>query len=434
MNTSKHLTYTEYLKAIIPNILVHISSLLVKVVELGMMGKLLSPAYIAGYGISKAIFNTIDWGLTFLRVSVMTESEKAYGTKDSKAQVETLLQHVMCMFLIGWIIIFMKENLWDIVMGFYKLEAEVVAKGYIYYKVCVWSLPIALANYVILGWFFGRGEKIAIILDAACNMIHVILCYILVTKMNLNIAGIALARCCTQMVLFISCISVFLIKERALYRYIKEIRLWSLRGLLDRLKDHLDVLERMGYSCLITHMMLIASSGIGTNILAANIIILQFRDVMAYFFDAIATTIRGYAVKLVQNQKMEMLREMHNMTVRTTMFLGIGFVIMYQIGRTFMVGWMTNLSEVKHAVWSYDGWLSIYPIVAGWGLTANGIYKGLMKKRELNQSLAVSFIVFTISYVIFLPLDGNHGLWLAFNSFYFTRSLSLLTYESYLYD
>jgi MATE family multidrug resistance protein len=63
-----------------------------------------------------------------------------------------------------------------------------------YYKIRVLATPLALANYVILGWLIGRGRALlALILQSVLNGINVVLSVALVSGLGYGVAGVAWA-------------------------------------------------------------------------------------------------------------------------------------------------------------------------------------------------------------------------------------------------
>ena len=435
MNRGKKLTYKEYLRQVFPNILAHITTLLVRVIELGIVGKLLDPIYIAAYGVAITIFNSIDFMLMFWRISTVNESISAYHKKDEKAQAEVLTQHVIVMFIVGCLFILMKDCIWGVIKNFYKLDRIVEKEAYTYYKILIQTMPIRLTNYMIMGWFIGRNKgKENIFLESIFNGLHIVLCFILVFGFDKGLPGMALSYAFSEIIILIVHIIVLYKKEKSLLKYMKEKSIWYPKNIWFKIRTNRDTIIRMGYSTVISNLMIATSSCLGMNILVANIIMMQIKDTVSYFYEGIASTVRSYAILSVQSNDMSLLKTVHRMTLETIMYISVAIVIVYQMSRIFIVGGITNLSEIKHTVWTYDGWLSIYPILAGWGLGAYGLYVGLTQVKMINYILKIAFVVFLGSYTVLVPRIGNHGLWAAFISFYLIRSIGLLIYESHLYE
>ena len=64
----------------------------------------------------------------------------------------------------------------------------------VYCSIRIWSAPAALANYTILGYLLGRQRaRTALLLQAAINIVNVVLALTLVLWWHWGVAGIATA-------------------------------------------------------------------------------------------------------------------------------------------------------------------------------------------------------------------------------------------------
>ena len=109
--------------------------------------------------------------------------------------------------------------------------------------------------------------------------------------------------------------------------------------------------------------------------------------------------------------------------------LTIGYILI----RERILFLFTNIDEVIQCVKIYDSWIIIYPSVACLGLTFYGVFSGAMATKAIRNSTFISMVIFMIACKISIPNFGNHGLWLSFITYYFSRTIFLIIYLKSLY-
>ena len=102
--------------------------------------------------------------------------------------------------------------------------------------------------------------------------------------------------------------------------------------------------------------------------------------------------------------------------------------ILYIIFRDSCLFLFTSIEEVIINVKIYDFWIVIYPCVACMGLTFYGVFTGAMETKAIRNSTFLSMMLFIITLKITVPIFKNHGLWFAFLTYYFGRTVFLLIY------
>ncbi|MBP3888840.1 MAG: hypothetical protein J6F30_14525 [Cellulosilyticum sp.] len=433
MNTSERLTYKKYLAQVWPNMLAHLATPLLKVIEIAVIGRFLNPIYMASLGISITVLTTIDWLISFFRAGVIAESGSAYQKENKKLQASVLAEYIAIVVMFMGILILTKEFLWDLIMLIYRPDVEVGIKAKQFWDIAIWGLPISLINYMIMGWFFGRDKaKNAVFLELGTTIINILLCLLFINRIVFT--DIAVIYVITQIIILVIGIGLLFKEDREILGYMKDLSLWVPRNIPERIKSQIGVIQRATCSVIVNNIVIITGSYMGTKVLAANFIIMQLKDLIAYLFEGISTTIRGMVASGKFNEDKSNLKEVHKMTLQTVMYLSIGLVIFYAMARRGIINHLINIEEIQKTLISFDGWLVLYPIIAGWGLSAYGLYVGLTQEKFIANSTVIGFIVFLITYIIAVRGLGNHGVWFAFVMFYLVRSIMLLGYEGYLYE
>ena len=96
--------------------------------------------------------------------------------------------------MIGAALIALQIPLAAILLGAMGGSEGVTRAAKTYFTIRIWSAPLALANYVVLGWLIGQARaKLALGTQIAINLINVAATVLLVLVLDFGIAGAAIA-------------------------------------------------------------------------------------------------------------------------------------------------------------------------------------------------------------------------------------------------
>ena len=435
MREQKPLTYRAYLGMTLPIMIAHVTYPLLAIVDFSVLGYFSSPIYMAGLAVGLTLLNTFYWVLGVLRVIAMNYSSQGIREEDEKGQAKALLEHIMLAFIIGSILIFAKELIWTAALWIQKPELEVMEQARLYYSVAIWGAPFVLMNYVIVGWLLGRNRiKKAVRIEVLGNTINMVLDIVFVKKFHMGIEGVAIAKLYAQLIMFSMGVILVFWKEKHMLQYMTNWTIWYPKNVIKKFVMNKDLLTRSICIVILNNTLIAISSRLGVTILATNAIILQMIGVIGYLFEGIANTVIVLAEKSKEEKNLRLLEDTHNNTLQCVMHMTIGLVVLYTLVRTKMINIFTNLEEVQNNFRLYDGWIVIYPILAGWGLSAYGLYIGLRQTEFIRYTNIMAVSIFIVCSFIMIPILGNHGLWLAFSVFYLWRSICLLGCEGSLHE
>lgn len=434
MNDQNKLTRKEYLKKVVTNMIAHTTNPILRIIELVLLGKYASKFSIAGLGIVMTILNTMDWILVFFRISIINSSAKLYRQGKKSEQAKVLWEHVTLVLIIGNGLILFREPIWHFFMWLYQPEGAILSEAYTYFHIAIWGMPVTLVNYMISGWLLGREQgRHAALLEIGLNIVSVVGCVLLVSVYDMGIAGMAEMFIISQVIVFLIGILILLKKERFVFKYLNEISICTPTEVWNNISREKNIILRTVCVVVVTNVVMATSCHIGNMVLIINTIMMQMKDVMAYLFEGIATTIREIATKGIKDEDIDFWTELHKMTLTNVMYAMIGLVVFYRITSIGLISVMTNEIDVKKFFLTYDGWLVVYPIFAGWGVSGYSLYAGHIDDRLVRNIYIIAIATFILTYIWALPMLGNHGLWLAFISFYLVRSIGLLFYDGHLY-
>ena len=433
-NNKNKLAYKGYLKTLVLNMLGESTTPLIKILQLALLGRYTTVFSMIALGLAFTLFNTMDWILGILKVSVTEESAKASRQNNEKAQSTVLLQHILLVWIVGIFLILFKEQIWQSIEWIYRVETPIMRQTKLFYDYTIWGVFMYLTNNMIIGWLSGVGDiKYATLLEAGRNGTTIIVSAILVVR-GQGIAGIANAFIYGQIVCLIAGVGILLIKKRFIFKYITKQSTWDLKRIALDIYKKMDNIYNAIFVVLVMNIFMSISCQFGNIILAANLILMQVKDIMGHLFEAIFKTVRSYKFQARRQGDTENYQELYRLTLINVMYVTIGSVMFYSLARYYVADWIIPFDLVKDAFLRYDGWLLIYPILGGWGLSAYGLYADSVKKKIAIWTCSIGLVVFGVMYLICVPILGNHGMWLSYILFYFVHSVGLLVYEGFLYN
>ncbi|MEE8123348.1 MAG: MATE family efflux transporter, partial [Alphaproteobacteria bacterium] len=135
-----------------PIILANISTPLLGAVDTAVMGHLPEAAYIGGVAIGAVIFDFLFWGFGFLQMSTSGFTSQAHGAGDQVEVRATLIRAMALAVALGLLLILLQRPIVTLAFAVLDTSPQVEGLARSYYAIRIWSAPLALANYVVLGW------------------------------------------------------------------------------------------------------------------------------------------------------------------------------------------------------------------------------------------------------------------------------------------
>jgi multidrug resistance protein, MATE family len=99
--------------------------------------------------------------------------------------------------------------------------------------------------------------------------------------------------------------------------------------------------------------------------------------------------------------------------------------VVYLIAGPAIIDIMTEDAEVRALSREYLPWVIAGPFYSVWCFMLDGIFVGATRARDMRNMAFLSALAFIASTIIFVPLLGNHGLWLSYVVFMLMRAVTL---------
>jgi MATE family multidrug resistance protein len=423
------MTHRTYLSLAIPLIISTMTTPLLGAVDTAVVGQLPDPAYIGGVAVGTMIFNTMYWLFGFLRVSTSGFAAQAHGAKDYKQCFLYLIRPFLIALLIGTTFILFQWPIKYIALTLIHPDEKVMMFADEYFSIRIWGAPFALANYVILGWLIGMSRvKISLFLQVFMNLSNIVLDLLFVNILHQDVKGVATAT-------FISEVSAFLIGMYIVLKlsnlHLSSIfnnELWDVGEFKKMMAVNRDLFIRT--ICLLTVFNLFTARGasFGTEILAANAVLIQIHYMMAYFFDGFANASSILVGKAVGANDETLYKRTLSLSTQWAIISALMIILLYILLKDSIIPVFTKNQDVIELASTYSVWITIFPLAASFGLILYGVFTGATETAPIRNSMLISLAVYIAFLLIFIPVFHNHGLWLAFIIFSLGRSLFLAMY------
>ena len=310
---------------------------------------------------------------------------------------------------------------------FYFLEGDKDAEELAieYMSIRILAAPFAISMFVFVGWLFGMGKTFhSLCLLVAVNLLNIFLDIIFVKFLYLGIAGVAYATIISEICGF--CIGIYLSREFLLNKERIKVKLiflsnkWKSFILLN-----IDIVIRSTLLQSVFLSYLIFGTLFGSEVLAANHILLQITFLSAYALDGIAFSAEILVGEAIGKRRYEEFKKVVKSALKLGfIFSGVISVSIYSLG-FLVVDLMTSIKEVRLICYDFIIWISIMPIVSVFSYVYDGIFLGAARGKEIRIAMCQSFAIFFTCAIVLIPLIENTGLWTSIVVFNSVRAITL---------
>jgi MATE family multidrug resistance protein len=378
------------------------------------------------------IFDCLFWLFAFLRMSTTAFTAQALGAGETQELRAFLLRGLVVAALIGAGLVLLQIPLASILLGAMGGSEGVTRAARIYFTIRIWSAPLALANYVVLGWLIGQARaKLALGVQMAINIINMAATVLLVLVMHFGIAGAAIAAVVAEAAGFVLGVLI----ARRLSRgqaTVPRAKLFERAKLMRMFAVNRDIMIRT--ASLIAVFLFFTAQGAraGDVTLAANAVLNNFLLVSAFFLDGLANA----AQQLCGRAYGASDRIAFSSAVRLVILWGAGFALAvaaaFALFGAGLIDAMTASADVRQYARDYLGFVVLAPLLGVFAFAYDGIYIGATWARDMRNLMLLSLLIFVAAWLALRSL-GNAGLWGALLVHYAARGgLQALRYPAML--
>lgn len=423
------MNHRSYLALAIPLTISTITTPLLGAVDTAVVGQLPDPAYLGGVAIGTVVFNTLYWLFGFLRVSTSGFAAQALGSNDEREGKFAFIRPFILALVVGISFILLQGPIERVALSLMDPDADVRVFAAEYLGIRIWGIPFTLMNYVILGWLMGMAKiKVSLLLQVLMNLMNILLALVFVHVFAMGVSGVAIATLLSEVTAFF--VGLFIIWNAFQHR----LEMPSLKEMVhaSSIKKMMSVNRDLFIRtlCLLTVFNIFTAKGAsyGTEVLAANAVLIQIHYMMAYFFDGLANASSILVGKAVGSGDKHLYKKTLFLSLQwgviTSLLLAAGY---YLFGDS-LLPLFTRIPGVIERAQAYGFWLILFPITASVGIVFYGVFTGATEAAPVRNSMIYSLIAFFGTLYYFVPMYQNHGVWLAFTVFSLGRSVFLALY------
>lgn len=409
-----------------PVIITNVSVPVLGIVDTAVVGRLPGPEYVGAVAVGALIFNLLYHGCNFLRMGTTGLTAQSYGARDGTEVRTWLGRSVLLGAAVGLLMVVLQFPIFALSSWIIGASDTVTPLAETYFSVRIWAAPFALANFAVLGWFFGtQNTKAALITQIYMNGINVILDIWFVTGLGWGVAGVAWATVIGET----TALGLGLILASAQLRRMggkfDKAALLRPEALKRMFGVNRDIFIRS--MCLQGSFLAMTSAGarMGDATLAANAVLLHFQTFMAYALDGFATAAEALAGEALGAGSKRRFKA----AVRASSIWALGFSVLfslfYFVAGDEIIALITTEPTVRAGAGEYLIWAAILPIFSVWSFQLDGIFIGCTWTRQMRNSMALSLVIFLAALYALVPVFGNHGLWMAMVIMMIARAVTL---------
>jgi len=413
------------LSIVIPMTLAYLTTPLLGLVDMAVVGRLGDAALIGGLAVGAIIFDLVFATFNFLRAATTGLVAQAFGRDDETEQQAIFWRSLMIGLAAGVILLILSPMI--IMLGVWAMAPDDAVRRATetYVSIRMVAAPASLGNYAILGFVLGRGRGFAaLLLQSVINGVNIVLSIFLGLVLGWGIAGVAWATVIGEGVGLIAGF-VFVRMTADPGRAPDWRRILDRTALLQLMSLNRDIMIRS--FCLLTAFALFVRQGgqFGAVTLAANAVLMNFFLVAGYYLDGFATAAEQLAGRAVGAR----YRPAFDRAVRLTLLWGFGMAgvttLFFLLLGPAVIDLLTTSEEVRASARDYFVWAAFTALAGVLAFQMDGVFIGATWSRDMRNMMLLSLALFVLLSWLLVPLIGNHGLWLALLAFLGARGVTL---------
>ncbi len=407
----------------IPAIVANITTPLLSLVDVAIVGRLGSAAFVAAIAVGGTMFNLLYWLFGFLRTGTSGLTAQAVGRHDSAESSLILGRSLVLAATFALLLLLLHRPVGLLLLQSIDPDAATRAEAWLYFRIVIWGAPASLASFALTGWFIGRQDTRATMwVSLLINVVNIATSLILVWGLHMKMAGVAVGTLTAQ----------WFGLGAALWYAVKRhgFRPAPLRDILHGggfrrfFSVNADIFLRT--LCLIAVTLWFTRSGAaqGAMMLAVNTLLMQFFTLFSYCMDGFAFAGEALCGKACGSGDHAALRATVRRLLRFGAIVATAFTVIYFVGGEWFLGLLTTDRDIIAAAADYRLWAVAIPAAGFMAFTWDGIFIGITRTRLMLISIAIASAIFFALLWALTPALGNHGLWIAFLSYLLARGLS----------
>ena len=415
------------LRLAIPNIISNITVPLLGLVDMMLMGHLDSVAYIGAIGLGGTIFSVMYSIFSFMRAGTTGFTAQAFGAHDRQEISYAFYRSICIAFIATVLVLSLQRPIEWIAMQLLNGSDEVLAFTSDYFRVRIWAAPAVLCLYTFNGWYIGmQNTTIPMVIAILINVVNIGLSVLFVNVFDMGVVGVALGTVIAQYTGLLTALVFMLVRYRQYLVPVRRAILLQADKLKRFFKVNTDFMIRSILLVLTIAFFTNQSAKLGDDILAVNMILMQFFYIFSYFTDGFAYAGEALVGRFTGAHDMGNLKKTIKYLLIWGVALSVPFTLLYWAFPEAFIGLISDQPGVAEQARPYYIYMILIPVITFAAFLWDGIYIGATAAREIRNTMVIaSLLVFLPAWYFLMPIYGNHGLWVAFLLFMVARGVSM---------
>lgn len=409
-----------------PAILSNISVPLLGLVDSAILGHLGSSQYLGAVAIGAALLSFLYWGFGFLRMGTTGLVARAEGAGDEYGSVLVLSRSMLLALGIAALVLLGHQPLLALGLWLMSPDGELLPLADSYAAIRLYSAPAVLVTYTVVGWFIGRqNTRWPMVIVITTNLTNIVLDFVFIMGLDWHSDGAAWATVIAE---YLGCA----IALAAVLKQLPSVEKQKLISDVKNVSAYKQLLEANQHLfvrtlCLLFSFAFFTAQGenLGTEVLAANTLMIQLMMMAAYAMDGFAFAAEGLCGQQLGARNLDGFYQAVRRCALWTAIAAAAMALALWALQVPLVHTLTGLDSVKELMNTYFPWLILLPLIAAPSYLLDGVFIGAAETRYMMTTMLLCVAL------VYLPLWwltqglGNHGLWLAFSAFNAARGISL---------
>ncbi|AFT86635.1 MATE family efflux transporter [Paraburkholderia phenoliruptrix] len=409
-----------------PIVLANLTQPILGAVDTAVAGHLNGASYLGGVALGGLFFNFVFWSFGFLRMGTTGLVAQSHGAGDDAGLRDNVVRALLLAAAIGAVVLALQVPLIDYALRALGGSDAVQRNARLYCHARIGAAPLALGNYVVLGWLLGTQRvRLALLSQVFINGVNIAAVFLYVYRFDWGVAGIGAATATADALGFVLGVALLWRARPRGLPPLTRSALFDAAALQRLVALNRDIFVRT--LCLLLSFGWFAHLGArqGDATLAANALLLNFQTFMAYGLDGFAHAAEALVGAAIGARDRHAFVQAIKATAWWSALGAVGFALVYAGAGAWIVERLTDQPNVRVAAERYLPWAVVSPVVSVAGYVLDGVFIGATRTRELMTSMIVSFAIFVGASWPLLALYGNHGLWAAMLLFMAARGVTL---------
>ncbi len=403
-----------------PAMLANLTTPLLGIVSTTAIGRLGDPHLLGGVALASVALDCIFWLFGFLRMATLAFTAQALGA-DDRIEIRAILFRALLLgAAVGLLLIGLRTPLSSAIFGLMGGSAAVTAAAQEYFYIRLWSAPMMLGNYVLLGWLVGQARTgVALALQIGINLLNMALTALLVLIAGRAIAGAATATVISETSGFVAGLLVAWrilggdigIAANVLFDRARLLRLFAVNR---------DIMIRT--ASLIAAFLFFGAQGAraGDLTLAANAVLNNFLMIGSFFLDGLANAAEQLCGQSFGAGHRKDFSEAVKLVRGWSVAFGLFVTALFALTGNFLIDSISTNPDVRLAARAFITLAALAPACGALAYCYDGIYIGAAWARDMRNLMLIALAIYLTAWYCLTPF-GNAGLWIAFLIFLLAR-------------